>query len=250
MPSDPLSTRALVLRSCFLVLGWIGITAALFGVGELVVHSHAITTFDRHVTTWAVDHRTPALDATMKLITWLGSWVAIAVAGGVVILLTVTRRLTAAAPVLLAVAWAGEFAMVNLVKHAVDRPRPPRELWLVTANGASFPSGHAANATLVFATATVVVILLDRRRPVRVVTVALGCLAVVAVGYSHVELGVHWTTDVVAGSLVTLVWLAVLAGVLAAAVPTWSPRGASNSRPRSSRVRNRAGTGALPPDRS
>jgi len=214
-----------VVRSCLLVLGWVGITAALFGVGELVVHSHAIAAFDRHVTTLAVGHRTPALDTTMRLVTWLGSWVTVAVAGGVVLVLTVTRRLTVAAPVLLAVAWAGEVVAVNLVKHAVGRPRPPRELWLVTARGASFPSGHAANATLVFATAAVVVFLVDRRRPVRAVAVALACLAIVAVGYSRVELGVHWATDVVAGGLVTLAWLAALAGLIGKAVPLAAGRG-------------------------
>ena len=214
-----------MVRSCLLVLGWVGITAALFGVGELVVHSHAIAAFDRHVTTLAVGHRTPALDTTMRLVTWLGSWVTVAVAGGVVLVLTVTRRLTVAAPVLLAVAWAGEVVAVNLVKHAVGRPRPPRELWLVTAQGASFPSGHAANATLACAAAAVVVFLLDRRRPVRVTTVALAGLAVVAVGYSRVELGVHWATDVVAGGLVTLAWLAALAGLIGKAVPLAVGRG-------------------------
>ena len=223
MPSDSLSTRAIVSRSCLLALGWIVITAALFGVGQLVVHTRAITDFDRNVTDWVVSHRTPALDSMMKVITWIGSWVTMAIIGGVTLVLTLTKRLTIAAPVLLAVAWAGEYAMVNLVKCAVDRPRPPRDLWLVTASGASFPSGHAANATLVCTAAAIVAFLLSRRRSVHTMAISLACLAIVAVAFSRVELGVHWTTDVVAGSLVTMVWSGAVAGLIATSVPLSVP---------------------------
>jgi len=223
MPSDQLSTRSVATRSCLLALGWIGITAALFGIGQFVAHSDAITDFDRHVTNWMIDHRTSALDTTMKVFTWIGSWVAVAVTGGVVLVLTLTKRLTIAAVIIFAVAWAGEYATVNLVKHAVGRPRPPKDLWLVPAHGASFPSGHAANATVVFAAATVVAYLYTRRRSVRATTVTLACLAVGAVGFSRVELGVHWTTDVVAGSLVTMAWLAAIAGLIATTAPIAAP---------------------------
>jgi len=229
VPSDSPSTRAIASRSCLLVLGWIGITAALFGFGQFVAHTQAITDFDRHVTNWVVDHRTPALNATMKVITWIGSWVAVAVTGGVVLVLTLTKRLTIAALLILAVAWAGEYAMVNLAKHAVGRPRPPKDLWLVTAHGASFPSGHAANATLVCAAATLIAFLFSRRRSVRATTVTLACFAIAAVGFSRVELGVHWNTDVVAGSLVTMAWLAAIAGLSAAAVPLTVPGSRADS---------------------
>jgi len=218
VPPDSLSTRALVSRSWFLVLAWIGITAALFGVGQFVVHTRAITDFDRHVTIWVIDRRTPALDSTMRAITWIGSWIAVAVAGAVVLVLTFAKRLAIAALILFAVAWAGEYSAVNLVKHAVGRPRPPKELWLVTAHGASFPSGHAANATLICTAVTVAAFLFSRRRPVRAATVTLACLVSVAVAFSRVELGVHWTTDVVGGGLLTLVWLAVVAGTFGTSV--------------------------------
>ena len=223
MLPDRLSTRSVTYRSCLLALAWVGITAALIGLGQLVVHVHAIADFDRHVTQWAVDHRTPALDTVMRMITWIGSWVALAVVTAVVLALTLTKRTTTMVLLVVGIAWAGEFAMVNLVKHVVGRLRPPRSLWLVSAHGASFPSGHAANATLVCIVAVVIVFLLSRRHPVRVTAVALGCLVVVGVGFSRIELGVHWTTDVVAGCLLTLTWLAALATLIAAVAPLVAP---------------------------
>jgi undecaprenyl-diphosphatase len=212
-----------VSRSCLLALAWVGTTAALFGIGQLVVHSHAIMGFDRHVTSWVVNHRAPALDSTMMVVTWIGSWVAVAVTSGVVLVLTLTKRLTNAHLAAFAVAWAGEYATVNLIKLAVDRPRPPQDLWLITAHGASFPSGHAANATLVCATAALVAFRFTWRPAIRAVSVIVACVVLAAVGFSRVELGVHWTTDVMAGILVTLVWLVVIARVLPISLPTTFP---------------------------
>ncbi len=107
MPPDSLSTRAFASRSCLLALGWLAITAGLFGVGEFVVHSHAITDVDRHITNWVVDHRTPALDATMRVVTWIGSWVAVAITGCVVVAVTVAKHLTRAALFLFVVGLGG-----------------------------------------------------------------------------------------------------------------------------------------------
>ena len=161
----------------------------------------------------------------MRAVTWLGSWVTVVIAGAVIVVLTVTKRWSVAVPILFAVAWAGEYALVNLVKHAVGRPRPPRDLWLVTAHGASFPSGHAANATLVSAAGVVTVSLLTRRRSARAPTVTLGCLVIAAVSFSRVELGVHWTTDVIAGSLATAMWMASMT-VLSTAIGPCTGQGA------------------------
>ena len=128
----------------------------LLGAGELVTHWSVIEQFDRHITSWVVAHRSHALDATMKVITWCGSWVAVAVTGGLLLVLVAVHRLPLAVVILAAAGWVGEVTAVNLVKTLVDRRRPPQGLWLVSAHGGSFPSGHAANAMLVFATLALV----------------------------------------------------------------------------------------------
>ena len=211
MPSKSRSTPGIAFRASILTLGWIGLTAALFGIGELVVHSHAITDFDRTVTRWVVSRRTPPLNAAMRVITWIGSWVAVALTSAVALVLVVAKRVTIGHFLLLIAAWAGEYATVNIVKYAVGRPRPPADLWLVTAHGASFPSGHAANATLVCVVGSLIAFLFASRRAFRTTTITLACLVVAAVGFSRVELGVHWITDVMAGCLVTAVWLGAIA---------------------------------------
>jgi hypothetical protein len=51
------------------------------------------------------------------------------------------------------------------------------------------------------------------RPAVRTAVVILAGLVFATVGFSRVELGVHWTTDVVAAGLATMVWLAVITSV-------------------------------------
>ena len=121
--------------------------------------------------------------------------------------LVAVRKLPLAVVILASVGWPGEVTAVNLVKSLVDRQRPPEVLWLVSAHGGSFPSGHAANAMLVFATLGFVWCILTVSRAARITGVVVSVLGVLTVGFSRVELGVHWVTDVVAGLLMVAAWL-------------------------------------------
>ncbi|MGP8063355.1 MAG: phosphatase PAP2 family protein [Acidimicrobiales bacterium] len=219
MPSDPPAHRDVTSRVLLLVVTWIGVAAVLVGAGELVTHWPAIERFDRHLTSWVVAHRSHALDATMKVITWCGSWVAVVITAGVLLVLVAVRKLPFVVVILATAGWAGEVTAVNFAKTLVDRQRPPQILWLVTAHGGSFPSGHAANATLVFATLGSVWWLLTVSWPVRITGVVVSVLGVLTVGFSRVELGVHWTTDVVAGVFVVAAWLVGIGLLFASHLP-------------------------------
>ena len=119
-----------------------------------------------------------------------------------------------------AVVWVVGVALgsltIRLVKIAVERPRPPVATRLADEATASLPSGHSLMAALgVGLTVAAVVTLTEGTRragPVRAVTAVLGVLVVAVIGASRAYLGVHWTTDVLAG------WL--LGAALAAACVT------------------------------
>jgi membrane-associated phospholipid phosphatase len=213
--SSPPTHRTVAIRVLLVVVMWVGLAAVLVGAGELVTHGQVIDRFDRHVTAWVVAHRSHALNTTMKAITWGGSWVAVATTGGLLLVLVAVRKLPLGVVILASLGWVGEVVAVNLVKTLVDRQRPPQILWLVTAHGGSFPSGHAANATLVFATAGFVWYLLANSSAVRIAGILVSVLAILAVGFSRVELGVHWTTDVVASFVVVTAWLVGIGLLLA-----------------------------------
>jgi membrane-associated phospholipid phosphatase len=202
-------------RALVILLAWACLTGILIAVGVWVTHSSSVNGFDRHVTSVVVAHRTPVLDAVMKAVTWLGSWVALAATGILLVVLVFRRRLPVAVLLLAAVAWAGEAGGVTLAKHVVHRSRPPQDVRLVSAHGWSWPSGHTAIAIVVFTTVALVVTIITPSPAHRGIAWALGTLAVIAVAFSRVELGVHWTTDVIASTIFVAAWYLVLATVLA-----------------------------------
>jgi undecaprenyl-diphosphatase len=190
------------------------VLAGLFMLcGEVVEHSPAILRLDTRITIFVVAHRTPELTQFMKALTWAGSWLAALSLAVVVAILTWRRRLPVAAIVAVLAAWLGEQFAVTVTKSVVQRPRPPEAVRLVATHGWSFPSGHTANTMVVFTTTAALVAIFVHRRLARVVAWTMCALATLLVGFSRIELGAHWTTDVATSLVWTASWLLLVAMV-------------------------------------
>jgi hypothetical protein len=114
-------------RGCAVLVGaWLVVVVVLVLCGEGVKHSAVITSADRRITTFAVTHRTPALNDIMKVVTWTGSWIAVAVVGVAVGVLTWRRRLRLLALGAVLASWVGELLGATPVKRLVERDRPRR----------------------------------------------------------------------------------------------------------------------------
>ena len=202
-------------RAGILLATWLILTGLLIAIGIGVVHSSAVASFDHHITSTIVTHRTPALNTAMKAVTWLGSWVALITTGLIVVVLAARKRLPWLVVVASVIAWGGEASAVTITKHVVQRPRPPKDLWLLNAHGWSWPSGHAATAAVVFAVLAIAVGYVIGTRFIGVTMWAVAAIAVSLVAFSRVELGVHWTTDVLASVCLVVGWLGSVFTLLA-----------------------------------
>ena len=162
---------------------------------------------------YGLDH--PQWLETWRVLTYLGSTVAVVLIDAVAIALCLrTGRPRTAA--FIAIVAVGVWALRILLRDAVGRARPVDRLWPVEEF--AFPSGHAANS----ATAAAVMIvatwpLLRRLSRAVLVIAALGLAS--AVGFSRLAGGVHWPSDVVAGVLLSLT---VVLGV-GALFASWPP---------------------------
>ncbi|MEV4710436.1 phosphatase PAP2 family protein [Micromonospora sp. NPDC049374] len=108
-----------------------------------------------------------------------------------------------------------------LLKLLVGRQRPDLPDPVAQAPGLAFPSGHALNATLAAGILLVVFLPRTRHRSATRAAVWLGALTIALVtGFSRVALGVHWSSDVLAG------WLlgATVVVATATAFAVWSRR--------------------------
>lgn len=133
----------------------------------------------------------------------------LAVLGAVVLWISGHPRLAIFTPVTV----LGAGLLGTIVKALVDRARPTLPVELSRASGASFPSGHALSSTaglgaLVF---VLYVLRVAHRRTVAGAAVAVGAL----IGFSRLALGVHYLSDVVAGWLLGVAWVLILADIYA-----------------------------------
>lgn len=104
---------------------------------------------------------------------------------------------------------AGSTILNQLLKFAIQRPRPDVSLRLVEIGGFSFPSGHSMAAMAFFGLFIWLTWRYVRDRRARVGLTAFLCVMIAAVGFSRVYLGVHYASDVLGGFCASLIWLAV-----------------------------------------
>ncbi|PWK64465.1 undecaprenyl-diphosphatase [Streptomyces sp. CG 926] len=157
-----------------------------------------------------MDHRPGAVVAALQVVTATGTGFApylLAATAGLI--LAGRRPRTRTAQVVLAcVGWlalgqAVRFGLMTLIA----RPRPPEADWLTHASRHAYPSGHATTSAM--AAGLIVAALISRRPRGHRAWIALTLAWAAAVGASRVWLGVHWTTDVIAGWLLALTWTAL-----------------------------------------
>lgn len=117
-------------------------------------------------------------------------------------------------------------ALVILQKAWFARLRPEEDLRLVEVSSLSFPSGHAANSTIVYLMLAVLLFDHPRRR-----RIALACAAVLSllIGLSRLVLGVHWPSDVVGGWAFGLPWVLLALTVSERVRPVRPSRGPATS---------------------
>ena len=162
--------------------------------------------FDRGLLLVAYAGRDPTITEVARWLTELGGFTVLiaATAAGAGWLLW--RRDWRSALLLIAITLSGRL-LVALQKDWTARLRPEANEHLVAAQSLAFPSGHAANATLVWLG---LALLLPRSDRVRAFAIWGAVWLALAVGASRVMLGVHWPSDVIAGWSFGLFWLLLL----------------------------------------
>lgn len=150
----------------------------------------------------------PAWAQVARAVTELGSFPVVMTLAALGALLLAWRREPRAALLLLALPLSSGLA-VELLKRWIGRLRPhDQEHMLVQVQSYAFPSGHTANATVVWLG---LALLLVRGPRARLFAIGAAALLAVAIGLSRNMLGVHWPSDVVGGWALGLFWILLLA---------------------------------------
>jgi undecaprenyl-diphosphatase len=163
-----------------------------------------LTILEQHIAP-AIDYRAfPELAPVMLTLSDLGSTVFVSVVAGIIGLVLLCERRYKPAFMLIAAVYGGIFINAAL-KQVFQRARPIVEDPVLLLQTYSFPSGHAAAATVLYGS---LAILATRAWPgSRAPAFASAALLIAIVGVSRVYLGVHHLTDVLAGAFAAAAWL-------------------------------------------
>ena len=185
--------------------------AAAGEVYEMVEAGDGLALLDHPVLAAAKQLRTPALDSAIAFFSNTGGPVLQPIVTGVVVVWLSWRWRSWTPLVLTTLAGGGALLMTVLGKRLSGRARPdlvdsipPYEY------SASFPSGHALNASVIAGILCYLMLHRFRTHLVRSVWVVVFVVYALAMGLSRVYLGHHWLTDVLAAWLFALAWLGVV----------------------------------------
>ena len=218
-----------------LTVGFFLSLAALWlfaGVTEDVLHHDPLTRFDLTLTTLFRAHATPLGDRIFRLVSALGSPVAMAIvgAGGGLFLLVRRKWVIVAAWV---AAFAGAGMLTIALKNLIQRPRPAASAEFLYGTTFSFPSGHALGSLVGYGMLAYVIgaTWVEGRRGRLEIVIGTAVL-IIAIGLSRLYLGVHYFSDVVAGYAVGVLWLSVcISGLQVAQRRRLTTSSAGSSRP-------------------
>lgn len=189
-----------------LVIGWVLLVGAMFGIGKLVTAGAGPPSVDRAVATWLAEHRTPSVTAFVEAAGKLGSTGAV-IMGALVVGPLAVAVLRSWQPVMfLGIALGGEITIFLATTALVGRERPDvPQLNPNLPPTASFPSGHVA-ATITLFTAAALLTHAITRRWWRWIPTVLAVVVVTLVAAQRLYAGVHYLTDVAGSLLLALPW--------------------------------------------
>ena len=158
--------------------------------------------FDRGLLLLAYAGGDPRAAAAARWLSELGSSLVLVALTGLGAGWLLYRREWRAATLLLFITLSGRL-LVSLQKDWTARLRPDAQGHLVPVESLAFPSGHAANATMVLLCLALLVPPSERGRQY---AVWAAVWLAIAIGLTRVTLGVHWPSDVIGGWAFGLFW--------------------------------------------
>jgi undecaprenyl-diphosphatase len=184
-------------------VGLLLMTTLLIGLGVLMTNvllDGGLGRWDVELNRRFVQTRSPIVNRWSDLGSSLGDTVTVVGVAAIVTGILLLRRAWAHASFLVG-ALLIEFLSFVTTTFVIDRNRPPVPKLDAAPPTASFPSGHAAAAIVLYVAIAIILASWTRNRILRVVTWIVAVILPAAVAISRMHRGMHHPTDI-AGSLI------------------------------------------------
>ena len=96
----------------------------------------------------------------------------------------------------------------QLLKGILQRPRPT-EYRIIEETGYSFPSGHSMISMAFYGYLIYLIYKYVKNKYIKCISIAVLSLLICTIGISRIYLGVHYTSDVLGGFLISISYLVI-----------------------------------------
>ena len=151
----------------------------------------------------------PLLTAIMRGFSFVGSTIALTI-GTIFVVVRFAMRKWKREAILFALTMIGAGLLNITLKLAFRRPRPVPFFNLSPPETYSFPSGHSLTSAVFFGALAAILTARIRSRRVQAAIWIVSTAMFLLIGLSRIYLGVHYTTDVIAGFAAALIWILVV----------------------------------------
>lgn len=100
----------------------------------------------------------------------------------------------------------------QIIKHILQRPRPT-EFRIIEETGYSFPSGHSMVSMAFYGYLIYLIYKYVENKYVKWIFIMLLSILICSIGISRIYLGVHYTSDVLGGFLLSISYLIMYVGI-------------------------------------
>ena len=151
----------------------------------------------------------PTVTATMRGISFIGSTLFLSTASIVMFIWFMSRHWRRDAW-LFGLTMIGAGILNTTLKLTFGRPRPVPFFNLLAPESFSFPSGHSLASFCFFGALATILSARINNRKIHLTVWTVAAVIVFLIGLSRIYLGVHYTTDVIAGFTAALIWVSVV----------------------------------------
>lgn len=175
----------------------------------ILVKTDAIEGFDNYVYNLITSNSNENLTIFFKIVTNFAYW-------GVIVALCVLSL------ILIKNKWIGISICINsinstiinkILKMIFIRPRPD-VLKLIKQGGYSFPSGHAMASMSFYGFLIYLIYKSNFSKNMKILFITILSIIILLVGISRIYLGVHYASDIIAGYLVSMIYMGVYIKIL------------------------------------
>ncbi|WP_254678041.1 phosphatase PAP2 family protein [Agrococcus sp. SGAir0287] len=186
-------------------------TALVLWIYASITTDRGVAGLDQPILTGLIALRSPTLDVALTAVTTTAGTIGMPIIALVAMTTLALRRRSWTPVVLIATTGVVSVLLTIVGKRFIDRVRPPRTDAVPPFElSESFPSGHTLNAVAIVGVIAYLLILRRSSARARVAIALVAAAYVVVIGFTRVFLGHHWFTDVLAGLVLGVAWLALV----------------------------------------